>query len=626
MNIFNSIDFGEILFLLLFTVSVAFKCFYFQYDSRLNGNLEFTEINKNMIISSIAVIFAIIAIISLIFFKGRKTALFVVNILITILVLADTIYFRYYYSAMTVSLIYQVGLVGSIGDSIKDLLNKSDLLLLADLPVMLIILICLSKYQRKVQKVTKFSFRIIISVTLAAFSIFTIKTVYGKTDNDIYNYDTNHVIKQMGLLYYHYYDAREFVKDNYLIDRNLTSDDKAELEQFFENKKKTGENFKGVAEGKNLIIVQVEALQHFVINRKTEAGAEITPNLNKLLKESTYFDNIYFQIGSGNTSDAEFLSNNSLYPLRDGSIYFRYPGNTFFSLPKALKAKGYNTYAFHANNSSFWNRSAMYQAVGFDYFISNRDYVLDEYIGWGLGDTSFFRQSLDFIDKTKPFYSFLITLSSHHPFNFEYFQTYEFDVGKYEGTLLGDYLKAINYADSALGRFIEMLKEQGLYDNTLLVIYGDHQAIIKSHSEELFDFIGEEYNEINWIKEQKVPLIIHGPGIENDKVISTIGGEIDIYPTIANLMNLEAPFVLGKDLLNTAPEEGYAVLRDGTVITDNFIYICSMDKAFELSTGREMSQEEYKSELETYHYELRISDIINQKDALKYINKNYKQN
>jgi lipoteichoic acid synthase len=480
----------------------------------------------------------------------------------------------------------------------------------------------MNKHSKDAQKPIRFSVRIIFSLLMVVIGLFTINAVYARSDTDIYNYDNNHVIKQMGLLYYHYHDAREFIRDNYLENRVLSAEEKSQVEDYYKDKpEKSGDKYRGIAEGKNLIIVQIEALQQFVINKKTEEGNEITPNLNKLVKESLYFDNTYFQISSGNTSDAEFVANNSLYPLKEGSIYFRYPGNVFYSLPKTLKEKGYNTYAFHANNSSFWNRAIMYKSSGFDTFISNRDYILDEYVGWGLGDNSFYRQSLKVIDKTKPFYGFFVTLSSHYPYNFEYFENYEFNTGKYENTLLGDYLKAINYADMALGNFIDQLKESDLYDNTLLVIYGDHSAITKNHSEQLMEFIGKENSELEWIKLQKVPLIIHYPGVENGQINSIISGEIDIFPTIANLMNLNAPFTMGKDLLNSDISEGYAVLRNGSVITDKYIYLSGIMEAFDPDTENELMPEQYEQNLEKYQYELQISDIINQKDALRIIGK-----
>jgi len=90
-----------------------------------------------------------------------------------------------------------------------------------------------------------------------------------------------------------------------------------------------------------------------------------------------------------------------------------------------------------------------------------------DFAGWdgqALSDSSFFRQSFDKIDTTKPFYSFYITLSSHHPFT--YFEDYDFDVGEFEGTYIGNYLKAANYLDKCIGEFIAELKKRGAFTTT----------------------------------------------------------------------------------------------------------------------------------------------------------------
>jgi predicted AlkP superfamily pyrophosphatase or phosphodiesterase len=186
----------------------------------------------------------------------------------------------------------------------------------------------------------------------------------------------------------------------------------------------------------------------------------------------------------------------------------RYPGNFYYSLPKILKQQEYNTYAFHAFDSKFWNRTEMYKSIGFDTFFNGDSFVKDDFAGWdgkALSDKSFFAQSLDKIDSGKPFYGFFITLSSHHPFN--YFNSYSFDAGEYEDTYIGNYLKAANYADSALGQFIDGLKSKGLYDDALLVIYGDHSAVPKHLASELFKFTNTDYSDLNWTKLQKIPLI-----------------------------------------------------------------------------------------------------------------------
>ena len=116
-------------------------------------------------------------------------------------------------------------------------------------------------------------------------------------------------------------------------------------------------------------------------------------------------------------------------------------------------------------------------------------------------------------------------------------------------------------------------------------------------------------------KLQKVPLIIHCPGLRNGEVESITGGQIDIFPTIANLMGFDSPFAIGKDLLNS--HEGYAVLRNGSVITDRYFYDNNIREIFDIKSGRALDWKDFTHELEGHINELYISDTIIEKDAFR---------
>ena len=118
--------------------------------------------------------------------------------------------------------------------------------------------------------------------------------------------------------------------------------------------------FNQIGKGKNLIVIQLEAFQDFVINAEYN-GQEITPNLNKLIdSDSIYFDNYFSNTGKGNTADAEFTSLNSIYPLINGEIYRLYEENTFNGLPWLLREQGYRAFAVHGFEGEFWNRESAY--------------------------------------------------------------------------------------------------------------------------------------------------------------------------------------------------------------------------------------------------------------------------
>ncbi|MCX7746773.1 MAG: LTA synthase family protein [Clostridia bacterium] len=604
----------EILFTLFFFGSIMVKCFYLQYATKINMRPFTSSVNNFMLLSSIGILLGMIAVVIILFGKRRSLVLLILDIGLSVLLLADTLYYRYYYSALTIPVLYQLGLVGSVKGSILSLFKPRDLVYLIDLPILIAGFIFLVK---KGLSHIVFVKRAIIGAAILVLGVICFQISYYKQDTNTIHFDKNYAIKVLGIMYYHYYDAKNFVMDSFK-SKSLTADEKSSIESFYKEKTKTSENFKGIAKGKNLIIIQVEALQQFIINSKVN-GKEVTPNLNKLMKESVYFDNFYNQVLGGNTSDAEFLTNTSLYPIKSGAVYFRYPTNEYHTLPKELKKQGYNSYAFHAYTPGFWNRNTMYRSIGFDKYINFNDYTIDEYVGWGgfaLSDSSFYRQSLAKIDKSKPFYGFFITLSSHHPYT--YFETKgDFDPGEYKGTLLGRYLKAAHYADSALGQFIESLKKEGLYDKSLILVYGDHTAVPKDESQDVAKLLGIENNAFEQERLQRVPLFVMAPGLEKGKVLSTAAGQIDIMPTVANLMGFEAPFALGKDLFNTSTS--YAVIKQGSFTTDNYIYISNVNQAFDLKSKQPVGQEVFKKDQERIQKEIDISNMIIEKNAFKKI-------
>ncbi len=593
---------------------VMLKAFYFQFSSGISEMPLFSRMNINMYLSLFASCILVFSMVLILFNRWRLYFLIVADTAVSILLLADMLYFRYFQNPMTVTVLNQIGLVGAVGDSIKSLFKPGDLIFAADLPILCTGTIVLKfRVQGGIMRI-KPVFKICAVLLLFTCGYELSNFAYGKSSQGTFPYDNKYVVNNLGIFYFHYYDTDRYIKENYIEDRTLRAEQKSEIESFFASNRNTGTNFKGAATGKNLIIVQLEAIQQFLINAKCN-GKEITPNLNRFIHDSVYFNNFYSQIGAGNTSDAEFLTNTSLYPLADSSVYFRFPGNTYVSMSRKLNEKKYTSFAFHANHPSFWNRLEMYRALGFDQFISGRDFAMDDLLGWGLSDKSFFRQTLDLSDVAGPVYSFMITLSSHHPYNF--FNTGEgFDTGSLEGTMSGDYVKAANYVDEAVGEFLYELKRRGLYDNSVIVLYGDHYAFPKDQNKSFSDLTGYMFSEYNWIRFQRVPCFIRFPGMKSTGVNRTVCGQVDLLPTIANLMGFEAPYAIGHDIFNN--KNGHAVLRNSSVITDNFTYVAPEDRVYDIK-GRPVDKSLYEAEIKKYQYELQISDLILHKDALKYL-------
>ncbi|HEU5141261.1 MAG TPA: LTA synthase family protein, partial [Bacillales bacterium] len=220
----------------------------------------------------------------------------------------------------------------------------------------------------------------------------------------------------------------------------------------------------GKAKGKNLIVIQVESLQDFIIGKKIN-GQEITPNLNDLIHENYYFTNVFQQIGAGNTSDAEFMANTSYYPIGDKPTSETIVGTEIPSLPRLLGKVGYWSATFHTDELTYWNRDEMYPALGFDQFYEKPYFGNEDVVGHGASDEVLFNKSLDILLKKQQeeqlFYAHIITVTSHTPFKMpEDKQMLELP-DKYKGTLVGNYFQAQHYTDYAIGKFVKSLKVTG---------------------------------------------------------------------------------------------------------------------------------------------------------------------
>jgi lipoteichoic acid synthase len=300
----------------------------------------------------------------------------------------------------------------------------------------------------------------------------------------------------------------------------------------------------GLAKNRQVFTIQVESLQEFVINLKIN-NHEITPNLNSLLEDSAYFDNVYQQIGAGNTSDAEWLMHTSLYPEGMDPTVNLIDGSEIPSLVRTLKKNGYGTATYHADDITYWNRDQLYPSLGFDYVYTNKEIPSEKEIGFGPADEVLFNyvesQLPKQLKKHNLMYSNIITLTNHTPFEMpKNYQTLELPERFYD-TYVGNYLQSVHYTDQQIGLFIKHLKQRGLYENSVILIYGDHSGLhgapVTDNDKKLLkSLLGHEYNMNDRFI---VPVLFTAPGIFAGETNSQLGGQIDLMPTLLNLLGIE---------------------------------------------------------------------------------------
>lgn len=348
-----------------------------------------------------------------------------------------------------------------------------------------------------------------------------------------------------GTIYgYHFVDVKNAMTnnksaayENYDDMMNAYQDLKDSKEKYAQEKGDL-EQYTGIAEGKSVFVVQLESVQEFVIGREIN-GKPITPNLNQFLAENIHISNMHASSYT-TTADSEHSFINAIYPSENGEAFSKYYSNTYDDIFKKYKKAGYTNVYAHGNYDTFWNRKNVFSKYDVDkvYFIDSfKD--TSELIRTYLSDELLYKQIFDMLPQTEePLFVDLVAASSHKPFNLEGIQNKEnkvsIDVGKYAGSELGNYLEAVNYADYAFGIFLEELKTRGLYENTVLFVYGDHYGMTMQ-DENLIEFLGEDKENYNQARMQfefsNVACGMRIPGVQNICIDYPVS-KVDIKPTL----------------------------------------------------------------------------------------------
>lgn len=579
--------------ILLFLLILKFILFY---------NLTHVTYSPLVVLSVDVFIFSCFYLLGNTKLKGAKSIYFGLYIILSLIMFADATYFSYFNRLPVIKELGHAGNLGDVKSAVLMLLNIKNLLFILDLPIVIYL-----AAKRKLDALDKFiveKFKIRKIIIPTFFVILTGIVL-------LINANKLNSVKKLSLFSYHTLDI--FGK---LEDENSEID--VTQENFISEDEKN--EFTGIAKGKNFIMIQVESLNNFPIGRKYE-GEEITPNLNRLIEEKgTIYAKDYFELlGAGNTSDAEFVSLHSMYPSMKNPSYEVYLDSYLYGLPKIFKDFGYDVAAYHGYKRDFWIRDRAYPHIGFDKFYAEDNFDLSDKIGMGLSDKSFFKQSAEIMksEQKQPFFSFLITLTSHVPYEMPE-ETKTIKIKKEdEGSIFGNYLNAVRYTDEAIGEFIEELKKNGLYDNSVIAIYGDHHGILMNNPDDnrrVGNLVGKNFDFDTMLN---IPLIIHVGGYEETKTVEGVRSQLDFAPTILNLFGISKKnyVMMGTDILsdkNPGVVFPQSYLIRGSFINDDYIFQMKRDGIFEngelrsRKTGevvdRENARELYKRSLKEIDY------------------------
>lgn len=607
----NSIWFVIVVGILLFVKTMFF------YDNTISNS---GKIEMQTILGTIGFTVILVCILIILPNRARIITTLTSNFIVSLVLFGDNIYYIYSNSFLSIAQITNLQYGEEILSTLPAVFEIKHLLYFVD--IILIIATCKLmkiKFQKKENKTKKKVLAKAISgiVGIVVFCIVGARYV-EKGKEKSYNKDMQ--IRESTIWGYHIYDIENLLtqKKNtkYKSYSKMEADYEKLKEEYNDRYGKEKYDFKGISKNSNVIVLQLESIQEFVIN-KTINGEQITPNLNKFLRENIEISNMNMQSYS-TTADSEHSSITSIYPMENGMSYSKFYTNTYDNLFEMFNSANYTTSYMHGNEAKFWNRGNVYSKFGVQNIELKDKFDDTEYINGFMSDEVLYRQGVEKIKNYQnPFMSFIVSASSHTPFELEGLQDrnkVRIDVGKYKGTYFGNYLEAVNYADYAFGVLLEKLKQEGLYEDTTILVFGDHNGI-NMYNEEMLEFL-KQYNpdltdvdiKLNYTK---VACGLKIPGVPHIKIEKPVS-KLDIKPTLAYLCDLEDKFSLGTNMFGS---KEFVSLNNERIITNRYYYD---ENWYDMKTGNQLDMEslddDTKELLERYYNymkkELEISNSV----------------
>lgn len=538
------------------------------------------------------------------FVSRRKMAAYIgINIGITLIFFATIMYFKYYGVIVTYHALNQLNQVAAVKDSVYTIIDPYYVLIFIDLLLIGIWSLRKRKFKHKQERRFAWGRKSVPLIFASLCLVIAMGNIYQN------HASINEFVKaeEMGILGYEAYTV--FMNDQLPeeVDIALTQQDINALKNI---EPPLDRKLWEAAKGRHIIVIQLESLQTFLLNLRID-GEEVTPHLNELMQEHFTFPYFYQQVGSGNTSDAEFVVNTSFYIPPVGAATAVYGEKVLPSLPKIAKSRGYVAETFHTNTVEFWNRNALYAALGFDRYYDSDYFGLDDVVFFGASDEVLYEKAAARIaklhDTEQRIYAHVISMTAHHPYTIPEHKQHFVLNEHLQDTLVGEYIVAQHYADKALGQFIAQLKFDGIWEDSLVVLYGDHLGLpnhlLESDDLELLHLLlGHEYSDLDMLN---VPLIIAADGITYPAIFEQLGGHIDILPTIANLagFSLEDHIHFGQDLLNHTdnllPQRYY--LPSGSFIKGHTLFLSG--KWYEDGTAYTLDDHESTESITLHDFE-----------------------
>lgn len=487
--------------------------------------------NFSCIILDILIIFCTF----MLLFNGRiKLSLLFCTISITIWAFSNILYSRFFFQYISISSIGQVGNLLNISmlKCIIEGLRWTDLFFLVSISLSLIIYYNITSTTVGKKKIFLYFF----SGILVVFTLIVSSTVFISINNPGMNnlgYIKHHLITHHLDLYRnsanpnwtHFHRGSIWTILQPQIFHLFSSQKLTSQQIYIIEKKAKDQRMKRTdmvsPNVDNVIFIFVESYlsltSDLIVN-----GKEITPNLNKLKRDSNVFYNgkIVSNITIGESGDGQFICMTGLLPLRSEITVGRAKNITLPGLPKILSQHlNVNTRMLIPTTPSMWEQEKMCQQYGITKLYSCTDYNQGK---GDLNDQQTFQHLKELDEKsTQPFFSIVLTMSMHQPYTNTTDPSFQIADSNLSKEYI-NYLNACHYTDRQIGEYLNFLKSNGIYEKSLIIITGDHHPNPNSLKME-----GLSYN---------IPVYIINANINKEKAWNGECNQLDIYTTILDIL------------------------------------------------------------------------------------------
>ena len=561
-----------------------------------------------------------------------------IYILLFIWLFSNAVYYREFSDFVTVNTMMASSSVSAgLGEAALGLFRPWDIIYLIDFPILGYLM-----YKKLIRVDHRpFNKRASFAITALSTMLFTANLFLAEIDRPqllTRGFSNYYVVRALGLPAFLGYSGNQTYQANK--ERSKASaEDLKPVEEYIQNHyAEPNKDYFGIAKGRNVIYVHLESFQQFLIDYKLQADGkeyEVTPFLNSLYHSNSTlaFSNVFNQVKAGKTSDAETMIETGLFGLNQGSFMVNYGGtNTQQAAPFILsKNGGYTSAVFHGNAGSFWNRNTAYKQWGYNYFFDASYFTKQDDTNsfqYGLNDKIMLKDSIKYLERLQqPFYVKYITVSNHYPYTTSLIgDEIGFPLAKTKDETINGYFATANYLDSSVKALFDYLKKSGLYDNSIIVLYGDHFGISQTRNPNLAPLVGktsETWSNYDNAMMQRVPYMVVIPGMDKGKIIDTYGGQVDMLPTLEHLLGIDSKNYLqvGQDMLSTQHQQIVAFRSSNNFVTPK--YTSFNGRTYYTQTGEEITNpdETIKKELDDIrnaaNTQLKISDAIQTGDLIR---------